>query len=98
MISREQEESVDVRINLRISSMKAGAKVDSSGDAVGKRTSCRYVVAQAGIAEHSFTILSLKKLRNDAARVEGESELGRDFGVFLPSRVSSEFQSFLALS
>ena len=39
MISREQEESVDVRINLRISSMEAGAKVDSSGDAVGKRTS-----------------------------------------------------------
>ena len=41
MISREHEESVDVRINLRISSMEAGAKVDSSGDAVGKRTSCR---------------------------------------------------------
>ena len=47
------------------------------------------------MAEHSFTILSLKKFRNDAARVEGESELGRDFGVFLPSRVTSEYQHLL---
>ena len=45
--------------------------------------------------EQSLSILSLKKLRNDDARVEGDCVLGSTLGESRPRREFMVFHSFL---
>ena len=97
--SREQDASVEERINLRISSKEAGSKEDSKGG-VGtlEGTEVELLLTLKGMEEHSLVILSSKNLRKELARSEGESVLGSDLKMLRPSRESRVPQSFLGLS
>src|SRR5688572_10604586 len=97
--SREQEESVELRMILRTSRSDTGWKLESSGggDNVGLSAKEKLLV-QGGIEEQRLVILSLKKFKNAEANAEGELAEGRDFGIFRLRRESMVFHSFLGLS
>ena len=96
MISREQDESVEASMRLRISTGEARSKLDSNGGfGIFEATTVSELLPLDGIEQHSLVILSLKKLRKEVARAEGESELGSDLGVLRPSKESRVPQSFL---
>ena len=95
MISREQDESVEASMRLRISTGEARSKLDSNGGfGIFEATTVSELLPLDGIEQHSLVILSLKKLRKEVARAEGESALGSHLGVLRPSKESRVPQNF----
>jgi len=94
--SREQDASVEERINLRISSGEVGSKEDSTGGVrIPEGAEVALLLILKGMEEHNLVILSSKNLRKEVARLEGESVLGSDLRMLRPSRESRVPQSFL---
>ena len=96
IVSREQDESVEDSMRLRISSGEVRSKLDNDGgfDIFGGRSFSELLPVD-GIDEQSLVILSSKKLRKEVARSEGELVLGSDLGMLRPSKESRVPQSFL---
>jgi len=99
-MSSEQDESVEERMILRISSVVVGINVDSwgGGDAVLSQDWKIMVSKVEGMLAQRLVILSLKKLRKDVASVDEEIAVGRDLGILRPRREFRVFQSFFGQS
>ena len=76
---------------IRTSSQLAGEKVDKDCEGgKGKGVGSGIGMAVAGKAAVNLAILSLKKLRKEEARWEGEDELGKTFGEDRDNRESRQ--------
>ena len=94
--SREQGESVENSIRLRISSREAGSKFESPGRfGIFEGTVVPVLLKMNGIVQQNLTILSSKNLRKEVARAESELVLENDFGMVRRSKESRFAQSFI---
>ena len=93
--SKEQVESLEILIRLRISSTVAGSNSDRTGGSLQQESSGKGQLMFSGIEEQSLTILSLKKFKNQVARTDADSAFGRILGRLRPKRELTACHIFL---
>src|SRR5437870_11996255 len=94
-MSSGQDASVELKMILRISSVVAAAKLDSTETGAERETpDVKKILSNVeGIVAQRFVILSLKKFRKDVAKTEGERAEGRESGTLRQSRELRDFHN-----